>query len=63
MSPAGDWDMKGPGVTAIAHPASLETATTHGVFVLEGVKEIAERYATSEGGGKGVRGREGGREG
>lgn len=37
--------MKQPGFTAIAHPASLETAVTHGVFVLEKMEEIAKKYA------------------
>lgn len=31
----GDWDLRGPGVTAIAHPGSLELARNHGVFILE----------------------------
>ena len=41
---SGDWDMQRPGVTAIAHPASLEIATTHGVFILDKVDEIITKY-------------------
>ena len=36
--------MQQPGVTAIAHPSSLETATTHGVFVLDKVDDIVTKY-------------------
>lgn len=32
---AGEWDFKGPGFTAIAHPAPVNLAKNHGVFVLE----------------------------
>ena len=42
---SGDWDMKREGITAIAHPASIDVATTHGVFVLQDVEEIAAKYA------------------
>lgn len=45
---AGEWDLRQAGVTAIAHPASMEVATTHGVFVLEGVKDVIDRYRKSE---------------
>lgn len=40
--------MKQPGITAIAHPASLEVATTHGVFVLEDMNGIVDKYRRSE---------------
>ena len=42
--PTGEWDMKRPGISAIAHPSSLKTATTHGVFVLEDVGGIWSKY-------------------
>lgn len=32
---AGEWDFKGTGFTAIAHPAPVNLAKNHGVFVLE----------------------------
>lgn len=57
----GDWDVKQPGITAIAHPASLEVATTHGVFVLQGMEDIVERYRKSEGGRERWKGEEKGR--
>ena len=44
----GDWDVKQPGITAIAHPASLEVATTHGVFVLQEMENIVQTYRKSE---------------
>ena len=40
----GDWDMKQTGITAIAHPADLEVATTHGVFILQDIEEISRKY-------------------
>ena len=40
--------MKQPGITAIAHPASLKVATTHGVFVLQEMEEIVQRYRKSK---------------
>ncbi len=40
--------MRQPGITAIAHPADLETATTHGVFVLQGMEDIVQTYRKSE---------------
>ncbi len=36
--------MKQPGITAIAHPAGLEVATTHGVFVLDQIEKILDKY-------------------
>ena len=45
---AGDWDMRRPGVTAVAHPASMGVATNHGVFVVEGINALFERYKQSE---------------
>lgn len=45
---SGDWDMKQVGITAIAHRASIEVATTHGVFVLSDMEEIAAKYAQGE---------------
>lgn len=36
--------MKGPGVTAIAHPAPLDLCTNHGVFVFKDVNSIRKRY-------------------
>ena len=35
MCIAGEWNFKGPGFTAIAHPAPVNLAKNHGVFVLE----------------------------
>lgn len=40
----GDWDMKKPGISAIGHPADIDTASTHGVFVIDQVKEVLEKY-------------------
>jgi len=40
--------VKQPGITAIAHPASLEVATTHGVFVLQEMEDIVQTYRKSE---------------
>ena len=37
--------MKQAGITAIAHPADIEVATTHGVFVLQNIQEVATKYA------------------
>ena len=36
--------MKQPGITAIAHPANTDVATTHGVFVLENLQNILKKY-------------------
>jgi fucose-1-phosphate guanylyltransferase len=50
----GEWDFEGPGFTAIAHPASVNLAKNHGVFILkdmkgpwEGYKKDPSRPATS----------------
>ena len=40
----GDWDMKQPGVTALAHPLDTKVASRHGVFVFENIEEIRRRY-------------------
>ena len=44
----GDWDMKHPGITAIAHPLNPEVATRHGVFVFEDVNSIRKKYRESK---------------
>ena len=36
--------MKSPGVTALAHPLDLKTATRHGVFVFDNTDEIRKKY-------------------
>lgn len=41
----GDWDMKQVGITAIAHPASIDVATTHGVFILQDMESVAAKYS------------------
>ena len=48
QSSAGKWDMKQPGITAIAHPISLDMATSHGVFVLDGIEKLVEKYRQSK---------------
>ncbi len=40
----GDWNMREPGVTAIAHPAPLDLCTNHGVFVFKDVNEVCDKY-------------------
>ncbi|XP_064404447.1 fucose-1-phosphate guanylyltransferase-like [Halichondria panicea] len=40
----GDWNMREPGVTAIAHPAPLDLCTNHGVFVFKDVNEVWDKY-------------------
>ena len=35
LEPADDWSLDREGVTALAHPSSLDIGTQHGVFVLE----------------------------
>lgn len=40
----GEWDMKQPGITALAHPLDPKVATRHGVFVFEDIEEIRKRY-------------------
>ena len=44
MMPIGEWDMKQPGITALAHPLDTEVATRHGVFVFDDIKEIRRKY-------------------
>lgn len=41
---AGEWDFKGPGFTAIAHPAPVDLAKNHGVFVLEDMMSPWKSY-------------------
>ena len=36
--------MKSPGITALAHPLNVSTATRHGVFVFENTDEIRRKY-------------------
>ena len=62
--------MRGPGITAIAHPASVDVATTHGVFILQDMEGVVAQYAKGEGRGRkggmrrdGKEGGEGGEEG
>ena len=55
--------MKHPGITAIAHPASFEVANTHGVFIVDQVQQLIEKYKQGmysglQGGEGGVGGRE-----
>ncbi len=45
---SGDWDMKQVGITAIAHPASIDVATTHGVFILQDMESVAAKYSRGE---------------
>ena len=40
----GDWNMREPGVTAIAHPAPLDLCTNHGVFVFKDVNKVWDKY-------------------
>ena len=44
VMPTGEWDMKQPGIIALAHPLDTQVATRHGVFVFEDIEEIRKRY-------------------
>ena len=40
--------MKEAGITALDHPATIDVATTHGVFLLQDPQAIAEQYKQSK---------------
>ena len=40
----GEWNFRGLGFTAIAHPMSVYSAENHGVFILEDMKSPWENY-------------------
>lgn len=44
----GEWGFTEPGITAVGHPASLNLATNHGVYVLEDVSGTWQKYVQSE---------------
>jgi len=40
----GDWNMHGPGMVAIAHPAPVNLCTNHGVFLLKDMDKVWKKY-------------------
>ena len=40
----GEWNFRGLGFTAIAHPAPVRVADNHGVFILEDMLNPWESY-------------------
>ena len=40
----GEWSFKEAGFTAIGSPESIETGTTHGVYVLDDMDALRSKY-------------------
>jgi len=41
---SGEWSFTEPGITAIGHPAPLEVARNHGVYLLEEGEALRQKY-------------------
>ena len=48
LEQADDWSLDRKGVTALAHPSSLDIGTRHGVYVLEDIPEAKVRSRNPE---------------